>query len=214
MTKSRLVGPVVLATANPGKAIEISQVLGPELDLVPRPDEVPEVAETGQNLLDNARLKARALHEATGLASLADDTGLEVEALDGAPGVHSARFAGDNATDADNVSKLLSALEPRGANQPSRRARFRTVIVLLTSDGAEVVAEGLTDGTIADEPRGHGGFGYDPVFVPDDGDGRTYAELAEADPGSKNAISHRGRALRALAAQLKPGATLGSPRSG
>jgi len=200
-----VIGPVVLATANRGKAAEISQILGPDLVLVPRPDGVPEVAETGNTLVDNARLKAWALHRATGLAALADDTGLEVEALGGAPGVHSARYAGEGASDADNVSKLLSALDSRAAEAPSRRARFRTVIVLVGADGAEVVAEGRTEGTIVESPRGRGGFGYDPVFAPDDGDGRTFSEMAEADPAAKNAISHRGRALRELASRLPAG---------
>jgi XTP/dITP diphosphohydrolase len=185
---------LVLASANPDKAREIAALLD-GFDVVPRPPEVPEVEETGSTLVENARLKAQALSEATGEAAVADDTGLEVAALDGAPGVYSSRYAGEGATYADNVAKLLDAL--RGASD--RRARFRTVAMAVFPDGREVVAEGIVGGTIADAARGDGGFGYDPVFVPDDGDGRTFAELSIEE---KNAISHRGRAFRALAAQL------------
>ncbi|MDQ3757800.1 MAG: RdgB/HAM1 family non-canonical purine NTP pyrophosphatase [Actinomycetota bacterium] len=185
---------LVLASANPDKAREIAALLD-GFDIVPRPTHVPEVEETGSTLVDNARLKAQALMAATGEAAVSDDTGLEVVALDGAPGVYSARYAGEGATYADNVAKLLDAL--RGSTE--RRARFRTVALALFPDGREVVAEGTVDGLIAESPRGEGGFGYDPVFVPDDGDGRTFAELT---PDEKNAISHRGRAFRALAAQL------------
>jgi XTP/dITP diphosphohydrolase len=185
---------LVLASANPDKAREIAALLG-GFDVLPRPADVPDVEETGTTLLENARLKARALMEATGEAAVADDTGLEVATLDGAPGVYSACYAGEGATYADNVGKLLDAL--RGV--ADRRARFRTVALALFPDGREVVAEGVVDGTIAEEARGGGGFGYDPVFVPDGGDGRTYAEMT---PEEKNAVSHRGRAFRALAAQL------------
>jgi XTP/dITP diphosphohydrolase len=188
---------LVCATANPHKADEIAQILGDRVELVPRPPDVPEVVEDGETLLDNARLKARALCDATGQASVADDTGLEVDALDGAPSVYSARYAGENATYADNVAKLLGAL----AEHPglARTARFRTVAVVAYPDGSELVAEGVFDGWIADGPRGTNGFGYDPVFVPEDGDGRTFAEMTADE---KNAISHRGRAFRALAAML------------
>jgi XTP/dITP diphosphohydrolase len=190
----------VLATANPDKAKEIEQILGPTVTLVPRPDSVAAVAETGETLLDNARLKARALVAATGQPAIADDTGLEVEALGGAPGVYSARYAGEDATYRANVTKLLAALSGVG---PSRRgARFRTVAVAVWADGREVVAEGEVEGTIASDPRGHAGFGYDPVFVPVDGDGRTFAEMT---PNEKHHLSHRGRAFRALAAGLSGG---------
>lgn len=194
---------IVLASANPKKAAELREVLGAAglaAELVPRPDDVPEVVEDAPDFLGNARLKAVALSRATGLAALADDSGLEVDALDGAPGVHSARYAGASATDADNVALLLAELERVGAREPSqRRARFRCVLVLERPDGDEVVAEGTVEGKIAGAPDGDGGFGYDPVFVPDDGDGRTFARMA---PAEKHAISHRGRALRALVAQL------------
>jgi XTP/dITP diphosphohydrolase len=192
----------VLATANPDKAGEIAQILGSEIDLVPRPVEVPDVDESGATLLDNARLKARALVDATGLPALADDTGLEVESLDGAPGVHSARYAGENATYAENVTKLLTALGDF-SEVASRRARFRTVAVAAWPEGREVVAEGAVEGWIAGFPRGAGGFGYDPVFVPDDGDGRTFAELVDEAPELKHRLSHRGRAFTALAEKLR-----------
>jgi XTP/dITP diphosphohydrolase len=188
---------LVCATANPHKTDEIRAILGDGVELLPRPAGVPDVVEDGDTLRDNARLKAHALCAATGLAAVADDTGLEVDAIDGAPGVHSARFAGDRATDADNIAKLLAELRIRpGA---PRTARFRTVALVARPDGTEVVADGVMEGRIVDSPRGRGGFGYDPVFVPDDGDGRT---LAEMSPEEKNAVSHRGRAFRALARLL------------
>jgi XTP/dITP diphosphohydrolase len=189
----------VLATANPDKAEEIRQILAavPGLELVPRPPDVPEVDETGATLLDNARLKARALVAATGLPALADDTGLEVAALDGAPGVHTARFAGPDASDADNVTRLLDAL--RDVARPDRHARFVTAVVALWPDGREEAAAGSVRGRITEVRRGDGGFGYDPVFAPDGGGGRTFAEMTA---GEKHAVSHRARAFHALAARL------------
>ena len=187
----------VLATANRDKAAEIEAILGPDVELLPRPDSVGEVDETGDTLEDNARIKARALVDATGLPAVADDTGLEVAALGGRPGVYSARFAGEHATYADNVAKLLS--EMQGADD--RTARFRTVAIALWPDGRELVAEGEVRGLIAHEPRGSDGFGYDPVFVPE-GDDRTFSEMAPAD---KHAVSHRGRAFRALSGLLQGG---------
>jgi XTP/dITP diphosphohydrolase len=191
---------IVLATANPGKAAEIAQILGGGVTLLPRPVEVPDVVEDSDTLEGNARLKAVAICEATGKQALADDTGLEVEALDGAPGVHSARYASPDGEAALNRRKLLAELEGVGAMRADERsARFRTVMLLRRPDGSEVIAEGIVDGTIAVEESGQGGFGYDALFVPVDGDGRTFAEMT---PDDKNAISHRGRALRALAEQL------------
>lgn len=193
----------VLATANPDKAAEIVDLLGtvPGLVLEPRPAGVPEIAETGQTLVDNARIKARALSAAVGLPAVADDTGLEVGALGGAPGVYSARFAGQHATYADNVRKLLAELERVGARRPDqRRALFRSVAFVAYPDGSERWAEGTVSGTIALAPGGSSGFGYDPVFVPDGADGRTFAEMTAAE---KHAVSHRGRAFRALADQLR-----------
>jgi XTP/dITP diphosphohydrolase len=194
----------VLASANRDKAAEMRAVLEPLLDaeLVARPADVPDVDETGDALEENALLKARALVAATGLAAIADDTGLEVAALDGAPGVYTARFAGENATYADNVAKLLEVLE----GVDDRRARFRAVAAAVFPDGREIVVDGVMDGTIAAAARGTNGFGYDPVFIPNggdtDGDGRTFAEMSADE---KHASSHRGRSLRALAAALADG---------
>ncbi len=198
----------VLATANAGKAREIADVLGDaglDIELVPRPDGVPDIEETATTLEDNARLKAVALCEATGLPAIADDTGLEVDALGGAPGVRSARFAGDDATDALNVVKLLDLL--RDVAPDRRTARFATVALARFPDGREVAAFGSVDGTIASEPKGGEGFGYDPVFVPDEGDGRTFAELPAQH---KNSLSHRGRAFRTLADGLRVVERLGA----
>jgi XTP/dITP diphosphohydrolase len=195
-----MVTTFVLATANPDKAAEIAAILGDTVDLRPRPDNVPEVEETGATLEDNARLKARAMVAATGLPALADDTGLEVDGLSGAPGVYSSRFAGRGATYADNVAKLLRELQ--GASGADRRARFRTVALAAWPDGTEIVAEAKVDGSITESARGQAGFGYDPVFAPDEGDGRTFAELAEESPHAKHRLSHRGRAFSALAARL------------
>jgi XTP/dITP diphosphohydrolase len=192
---------LVLATANPDKAAEIRAVLrdaGLDVELVPRPDDVPEVDETGTTLEDNARLKAVALCEATGLPAVADDTGLEVDSLGGAPGVYSARFAGDDATYADNVAKLLRELA--GLDEAARTARFTTVALARWPDGREVAAIGEVGGVIAVEARGDSGFGYDPVFVPVEGDGRTFAEMSADE---KHRVSHRGRAFRTLADGLK-----------
>ncbi|QXC62764.1 RdgB/HAM1 family non-canonical purine NTP pyrophosphatase [Aquihabitans sp. G128] len=190
---------MVLASANPKKVAELREILDHEIDLVPRPPEVPEVVEDADTFVGNARLKAAALLAATGIASVADDSGLEVDALDGAPGVWSARYAGEGATDEANVDKLLAALAER-PDPADRRARFRCVVVLQRPDGSEVVADGTCEGHIAPAPRGAGGFGYDPVFVPDDADGRTFGELGAEE---KHAISHRGHALAAFVAQLR-----------
>ncbi|QGG95761.1 RdgB/HAM1 family non-canonical purine NTP pyrophosphatase [Actinomarinicola tropica] len=191
---------VVLATANPGKAAEIAAVLAGTVEVEPRPDHVPDVVEDADTLEGNARLKAVAICDATGQPALADDTGLEVDALDGAPGVRSARFAGPEEDPVANRRQLLAELDRLGATEgDQRRARFRTVLVLRRPDGTEVIADGAVEGTIASELRGGAGFGYDPLFVPDDGDGRTFAEMSADE---KNAISHRGRALRALADRL------------
>jgi len=193
---------MVVASANPDKASEIAAILGEAtgLVLVPRPPGVPDVEETGETLVENARLKARALCEATGLPAVADDTGLEVDALGGAPGVYSARFAGEHASYADNVAKLLVELERVGAVAPrERRARFRTVALVAYPGGGELSAHGEVSGTIATDASGEFGFGYDPVFVPDGLGGRTFAQM---DAEEKHAVSHRGRAFRALAERL------------
>ncbi len=198
---------MVLATANPDKGPEIVERLAevPGLVLEPRPASVPDVVEDGETLVDNARLKARALCAATGLPAVADDTGLEVAALDGAPGVLTARFAGPHATYADNVRKLLAELADRGVAEPTdRRATFRSVAFVAYPDGSEQWAEGTVEGSIAEAAAGSSGFGYDPVFVPDEGDGRTFAEMTSAE---KHALSHRGRAFRALAERLRSDAS-------
>ena len=196
-------GPVrlVLASANPDKVKEIIAVLSASLpvELLPRPGAVPDVVEDADTLVGNARLKARALVTATQTAAVADDTGLEVDALGGAPGVYSARYAGESATYADNVAKLLRELAALDDSGGARRASFKTVALVAFPDGSEVWAEGVLPGTIATEERGSHGFGSDPVFVPDGGDGRTFAEMR---PEEKDAVSHRGRAFRALAADL------------
>jgi XTP/dITP diphosphohydrolase len=191
----------VLASANPDKVAEITAIFHDALDveLLPRPDDVPDVIESGTTLLENARLKARALVVATGLPALADDTGLEVDALGGAPGVYSARYAGEDVTYADNVAKLLSELDVSRDRGGLRTARFRTVALASFPDGSELWAEGSVEGTIAEVPTGDGGFGYDPVFLPEEGRGRTFANMTAEQ---KHAISHRGRAFRALAAAL------------
>jgi XTP/dITP diphosphohydrolase len=212
---------VVLATANPHKADELRSVLAaaglvPEtLELLDRPDDLPEVPETADTLAANAAAKAHAVADATGLAALADDTGLEVDALGGAPGVRTARYAGPAASDADNVARLLAELD--GVPAGRRTARFVTVLVLAepaVADGTrppDVVVRGEVTGRIAEAPRGRGGFGYDPVFVPDGGDGRTFAEMPPAD---KDRISHRARAGAALAAALRDAEDPADPRGG
>ena len=197
-------GTFVLATTNPNKAREIREIFAvcdPGIELVDRPPGVGEIEETEDTLLGNARLKARALVEATGLPAIAEDTGIEVEALAGAPGVRSARYAGEPSNEEANVDKVLAELGPR-VGPEQRRARFVTVAVAMWPDGREASAEGTVEGWIAGERRGRGGFGYDPVFVPFEADGRTFGELAEASPDAKNALSHRGRAFRALASGL------------
>jgi XTP/dITP diphosphohydrolase len=187
----------VCASANPDKVAEIAALLGDAVELRPRPPDVPEVVEDAPTLEGNARLKAAAIAAVTGQPAVADDTGLEVDALGGAPGVFTARFAGERATYADNVDKLLAELDD--VPTELRTARFRAVALVCWPDGREVSAEGVCTGSIATAARGGRGFGYDPVFVPDEGDGRTFAEMSETE---KHAVSHRGRSIRALLAAL------------
>jgi XTP/dITP diphosphohydrolase len=188
----------VLATANPHKAQEMRDILTAlGFDVLARPEDAPDVDETSETLEGNALLKAQALASATGGPALADDTGLFVDALDGRPGVYSARYAGRSASDADNVEKLLAELD--GVPDTMRVARFRSVIAVAYPDGGYFTVEGLLEGSIAKSPRGSEGFGYDPVFVPAGASGRTLAELTAEQ---KNELSHRGRALRALAEKL------------
>jgi XTP/dITP diphosphohydrolase len=186
---------VVVASKNPDKIREVAAVLAsfdPPIEVVTGRD-WPDVEETEDSLQGNALLKARAVARATGIASLADDTGLEVDALDGAPGVYSARFAGPEATYADNVARLLHDLD----GVEDRSARFRTSVALVDPDGGEMVVEGVFEGRITTQPRGDAGFGYDPVFEVGD---RTIAEMPEDE---KNTISHRAQALQALARALQ-----------
>ena len=184
---------LVAATANEGKLAEIAVILAPQI--APRPASVGVVEETEETLEANARLKAVAVCRASGEPAVADDTGLEVRALDGRPGVHSARYAGLAGDESANRAKLLAELE----GIDDRRARFRTVALALWPDGTEVSAEGVVEGLIAWRERGDAGFAYDSVFVPIEGDGRTFAEMSIEE---KNAISHRGRAFRGLAGLL------------
>lgn len=183
---------LVLATRNQGKVREMSELLGPQgieiISLAEFP-ELGDVEEDGDTFRENAIKKASAVCEQTGLMALADDSGLEVDALDGAPGVHSARFAGEPKDDAANNRKLLDLLS--GVPPEQRTARFRCVIAIAVPDGWAYTADGTCEGVIAEEPRGSGGFGYDPLFyLPEYG--KTFAEL---DLETKNKISHRGRAL-------------------
>lgn len=186
-----MISRLVVASKNPDKLLEIEQVLG-ETGVV---GEIvsgldwPEVEETGETLEDNALLKARAVMEAVGLPAVADDTGLEVAALEGRPGVRTARYAGEDATYEDNVRRLLRELD----GVEDRRAWFRSVVALVMPDNSEVVADGALEGVIAESARGSGGFGYDPVF---EVEGVTLSEMGMAE---KNKISHRARALRSLA---------------
>ena len=189
-------GPLVIATRNAHKLREFARLL-PDVSIEPLPDDVELPPETGDSYVENARIKARAAARATGRTAFADDSGVEAAALDGAPGIYSARFAGADASDAENLAKLRAAA-PAGS-----ALRYVCAIVLAMPDGGELVVEERCEGAMAPEPRGERGFGYDPVFVPADGDGaRTMAELSDEE---KDAISHRGRAARALATRLTAG---------
>jgi XTP/dITP diphosphohydrolase len=182
---------LVCASANPDKVAEISDLLAGVVDLLPRPPEIPDVVEDADTLVGNARLKAVAIVNATGLPAVADDTGLEVIALGGAPGVYAARYAGEGCTYADNRRKLLAELD----GVVDRRAAFKTVALVRWPDGRELAVEGVSDGMIAGAERGDSGFGYDAIFVPQEGGGATFSEM---DAAAKHSISHRGRAFRLL----------------
>jgi XTP/dITP diphosphohydrolase len=186
---------LVCATANPHKVTELSRMLPAWVQLVPRPPEVGDVEETAPTLEGNAIIKAVEIANAADEWAIADDTGLEVMALGGEPGVRSARFAGDAATDVDNRALLLERM--RGVTD--RRARFRTVVALVNSHGEIHVVSGECAGTIAETEQGNRGFGYDAVFIPDAADGQTFAQMSAEE---KDAISHRGKALEQLPALL------------
>ena len=192
---------VIVASSNAGKLAELTVLLAPlGFDLTPQQElGIESPPETGSTFLDNALIKARHAAVARGLAAIADDSGIEVDALGSAPGVRSARFAGEGAADEENLRKLLR--EMRNVPAARRGARYRCVIAFVrdAADQEPIIAEGVWEGSIAQVPRGAGGFGYDPIFVPA-GSERTAAELA---PSEKNAVSHRARALRALLAQMR-----------
>ena len=186
---------LVLATRNPHKVRELAGLLRPH-EIAPLPDDVELPPETGETFADNALGKARAAAAATAEPSIADDSGIEAAALGGAPGVRSARYAGEQASDEENLAKLLREVPADG----DRRVAYVCVLAYVEPGGGEWLFEGRCEGTLALEPRGSGGFGYDPAFVPvDREDGRTMAELP---PEEKDAISHRGRAARAFAGWL------------
>ncbi len=180
---------------------EIAGILDGLVELLPRPAHVAEVVEDAGTLQGNARLKAAAICSATGLPAVSDDTGLFVDALHGEPGVETAYYAGPQATYAQNRAKLLQVME----GMADRRASFRTIVMVVWPNGRELCVEGVCAGTIATEERGDRGFGFDPLFVPDDGDGRTFSLMTDAE---KNAISHRGRAFAALVYALRGQATV------
>ena len=188
---------LLVATRNEHKLRELREAL-PGVELEPLPPEVELPPEDGETFAENALGKARAAHAATGRAAIADDSGIAAYGLGGRPGVRSARYAGEGASDEENLAKLLDEV----GSQADRRVAYVADIALVTEDGEEAIFEGRCEGTLAEEPRGRGGFGYDPAFLPDDtgpDDRRTMAELS---PDEKNAISHRGRAAKALAAHL------------
>jgi XTP/dITP diphosphohydrolase len=188
---------VVLATENQGKVRELRDLIGDIADVIDlKPLDLVLPPETGTTFEDNAIAKARFAAEATGMIAIADDSGLEVDALGGLPGVRTARYAGEDATDAENRSKLLSAM--RDIPDAERRARFVSVIAIVQPDGTAVTTEGTCAGSIAHEERGTGGFGYDSLFLLESG--RTMAEISAAE---KNAISHRGAAMRAASGRLR-----------
>jgi len=191
---------IAIASRNPHKLREILRICADwpvEWLTADGDDRWPEVEETGETYLDNARVKARAVAAALGEPALADDSGIEVDALGGRPGVRSARFAGEDATDEANLEELIRGV--RGVPAAGRTARYRCVAVLALPGGTERDAEGACEGTLVSKPRGTGGFGYDPIFVPAGWD-RTMAELRDEE---KDRISHRGRALRAVRALVE-----------
>jgi XTP/dITP diphosphohydrolase len=189
MTGQRL----VLATRNEHKLRELAEILD-HVELVPLPDGIELPPEEGETFAENALVKARAASAATGRAAIADDSGIEARGLGGRPGVRSARYAGEDATDEENLALLLREVEAAG----DRRVAYVCALAHVGEDGAELVVHGRCEGELAREPRGTGGFGYDPAFVPDDTGADDLRTMAELEPGEKHAISHRGRAAREL----------------
>jgi XTP/dITP diphosphohydrolase len=193
---------VVLASANPGKIRELKPLLAPcGLDVVAQSDfDIPSVEEVGESFVENAILKARHAARLSGLAAVADDSGIMVDALNGAPGIYSARYAGAGASDSDNVNLLLDNL--RDVPEARRGARFVCLVVYMShaEDACPLICEGIWHGRITRAPAGDGGFGYDPVFYPHD----CRCTSAELEPAHKNTISHRARAMQALLARLRP----------
>jgi XTP/dITP diphosphohydrolase len=186
---------VVLATGNAHKLAEVRAILGPSVDVEARD---PGVEETGTTFEENALLKAHAVVAATGEVAVAEDSGIEVDALGGAPGIYSARWTEES----DWIARVLRELEAAGATDHGRSCRYIAAVAVVWPDGREVVVRGTVEGTVAPAPRGSGGFGYDPIVVPLEGDGRTFAEMDEA---GKHALSHRGRAFRLAAPYLLDG---------
>jgi len=200
MTAPRM--QLVCASANPDKVAEIAAILDGLVELLPRPETVPDVVENADTLIGNARLKAAAVCAATGLPAVSDDTGLFVDALDGAPGIYAARFAGEDATYADNRHTLLRLL----GDSTARSAQFVSAAMVVWPDGHELAVEGVCDGVIATAELGDRGFGYDSVFIPNDGDGRSFAQMTEDE---KNRISHRAKSFSALLEALRARPTAG-----
>jgi XTP/dITP diphosphohydrolase len=193
---------LVLATRNPHKLRELRQAL-PGIEIAPLAADIELPPESGATFAENALDKARAARRATGRAAIADDSGIEAYGLGGRPGVRSARYVGESASDEDNLAKLLDEV----GRQADRRVAYVCVIALVTEAGEELLFEGRSEGRLATEPRGSGGFGYDPAFIPDDTGPDDQRTMAELSPAEKNAISHRGRAARKLAEYL--GAAVG-----
>jgi XTP/dITP diphosphohydrolase len=189
---------LILATRNQHKVREMAELL-PGVELRPLPDEVPSPPETGDSFEANALIKARSAHRATGEVTIADDSGIEAADLGGSPGIYSARYAGEGASDEANLEKLLREVD---AASGARRAAYVCAIALIDEEGHEYVFEGRCEGTLLEEGRGIGGFGYDPAFVPDETGRDDERTMAELPPDEKNAISHRGKAVRMLARHL------------
>jgi len=189
---------LVVATRNEHKLRELEQILG-GVELQPLPDEVELPPEDGETFAANALIKARAAHAATGEEALADDSGIAAAALGGAPGVRSARYAGPGASDEENLAKLLDAV---GAAGDDRRVAYVCVLAHIDAAGREHTYDGRCEGVLIEHPRGEGGFGYDPAFLPDATGAADQRTMAELDPAEKHAISHRGAAALALAAAL------------